>query len=281
MLALSSLKWLSCSTMTFLGWSVWSHPCFWGKGRCSPWSWKPVRNHTILPGKVSQPSWQRVPYVDSILVETPLQSINKNNNKIMKLAYILLHQVWSWRKRVPFTAYHRCYTAWGQQFLRALLVHSPSQRLSSQALALIFTWNKPAGDVHFLGIMFVWFSYNMDEGHLIWMYIVYIYIYLLNSEVDSSHACDIKMQSNPLQVYSNLVILDEFSALRPLCSIHMSARGPRKSHQFVEGRWWQLWTTVTISGNFPSFLMGMKSRDQTIFSTEITGGHGYKKRMNV
>ena len=67
-----------------------------------------------------------------------------------------------------------------------------------------------------------------------------IYIYLLNSEVDSSHACDIKMQSNPLQVYSNLVILDDFSELRLLCSIHMSARGPRKSHQFVEGRWWQL-----------------------------------------
>lgn len=75
----------------------------------------------------------------------------------------------------------------------------------------------------------------MDEGHLIWMYIVYIYIYLLNSEVDSSHACDIKMQSNPLQVYSNLVILDDFSALRLLCSIHMSARAQGKAISLSKG----------------------------------------------
>ena len=62
-----------------------------------------------------------------------------------------------------------------------------------------------------------------------------IYIYLLNSEVDSSHACDINMQSNPLQVYSNLVILDDFSALRPLCSIHMSARGQGKAISLSKG----------------------------------------------
>lgn len=60
-------------------------------------------------------------------------------------------------------------------------------------------------------------------------------IYLLNSEVDSSHACDIKMQSNPLQVYSNLVILDDFSALRLLCSIHMSARAQGKAISLSKG----------------------------------------------
>lgn len=177
MLAVSSLKWLSCSTMTFLGWSVWSHPCFFGeKGRCSPWSWKPVRNHTILPGKVSQPSWEHVPYIDSILLETPLQKSTKITTKS-----------WSWhtfcgikfdpeKKRVPFAAYHQC---------TQLEVSSSCElswciaRLSAYPARLrpwIFTWNKPAGDIHniFLASCLVG-SKNMDEGHLIWMYMVYIY----------------------------------------------------------------------------------------------------------